>query len=85
MDVINRYLGYGSLIVIVVTVVLFVLALFVKGATHDLFVEAGVFLVSVKLIIASQRSYLQGRSIERKIDELAARIDRAAGNGPPRQ
>jgi hypothetical protein len=43
----------GSLLVIVITFILFVAALFTKGFTHDLLLEAGVFLVSVKLIIMS--------------------------------
>lgn len=40
-----------SVIVIILTVVLFAAALFVKGFTHDLFIETGVLLVSVKLIL----------------------------------
>ena len=32
--------------------------LFLKGFTHDLLLEAGVFLVSVKLILMSYRSSL---------------------------
>ena len=46
-----KYFDAGSLMVILITFVLFVLALFTQGFTHDLFLEAGVFLVSVKLII----------------------------------
>jgi hypothetical protein len=30
---------------------LFVAALFTKGLNHDLFLESGVFLVSVKIIV----------------------------------
>jgi len=44
------------LIVIVVTFMLFAIALFTKGFTHDLLLEAGVFLVSVKLILMSHRN-----------------------------
>jgi len=46
-----RHLDRGSKIVIVITLVLFVPALFTKAFTHDLLLEAAVFLVSVKLII----------------------------------
>jgi hypothetical protein len=35
---------------------LFVLALFVKGFTHEMLLEAGVFLVSVKLILMAKRN-----------------------------
>ena len=34
----------GSLVVIAITLVLFVWALFEKGLTHDLLLEAGVFM-----------------------------------------
>jgi hypothetical protein len=35
---------------------LFALALFVKGFTHEMLLEAGVFLVSVKLILMAKRN-----------------------------
>ena len=52
----NKYFDVGSLAVIVITFVLFVAALFTKGFTHDLLLEAGVFLVSVKLIMMAYKS-----------------------------
>ena len=45
-----------SVIVIILTVVLLAGALFVKGFTHDLFIETGVLLVSVKLILLAQKN-----------------------------
>jgi hypothetical protein len=42
-----------SSLVILVTFILFVLALFTKGLTSELLLEAGVFLVSVKIIMLS--------------------------------
>ncbi len=45
-----------SVIVIVLTVVLFAAALFAKGLTHDLLIEAGVLLVFMKLILMAQRN-----------------------------
>lgn len=56
-----------SLIVIVVTFVLFTLALFTKGFTHDLLLEVGVFLVSVKLIIMAYKNSVANKKI---IEEL---------------
>jgi hypothetical protein len=44
-----------SVIVIILTVVLFAEASFVKGSTHDLFIETGVLLVSIKLIFGHKR------------------------------
>jgi len=46
-----KYIDTASLSVIAITLVLFGLALFLTGFTHDLLLETGVFLVSVKLII----------------------------------
>ena len=66
----NKILDTGSLVVATITLVLFVAALFVKGLTHDLFVEAGVFLVSVKIIVmAYQNSVAVGR-LNEKLDAL---------------
>ncbi|MBW2327978.1 MAG: hypothetical protein JRF45_16245 [Deltaproteobacteria bacterium] len=47
----GKHFDMGSMIVIIVTFILFITALFTKGLTHDLLLETGVFLVSVKLIL----------------------------------
>ncbi len=69
------------LIVIVVTFVLFAVALFTKGFTHDLLLESGVFLVSVKLILMShtnsKRTYLffkELRKIEAQLQGIENRL-----------
>ena len=63
---IRKNLGLGSLVVIIVTLILFVTALFVKGFTHDLLLEAAIFLVSVKLILLTYQSNQGVASIEKK-------------------
>ena len=63
-----KTLGLGSLVVIMITLILFVTALFVKGFTHDLLLESAIFLVSVKLIILSYRNSQGVESIEKKLD-----------------
>ena len=63
-----------SLLVIAITFVLFVLALFTKGFTHDLLLEAAVFLVSVKLIMLSYISASATRSIDEKLDKIYSEI-----------
>jgi hypothetical protein len=57
----KKYLDIGSFVVIIITLILFVFALYVKGPTHDILLEAGVFLVSVKLII---KTYKNGRDMK---------------------
>jgi hypothetical protein len=49
---------------------LFVLALFFTGLTHDILLEAGVFLVSVKLIIMAYKASKSTRKIELELQEI---------------
>jgi hypothetical protein len=71
----------GSLVVIAITLVLFVWALFEKGLTHDLLLEAGVFMVSVKLIIMSYKNSLMATTIDRKLDAIVAELKKRATSG----
>ena len=68
LDLIKKYLGPGTTLVILTTLGLFIAALFVKGFTHDLLLEAAVFLVSVKLIILSYRNTKGVEAIQDKLD-----------------
>jgi hypothetical protein len=63
-------LGVTSVVVIVITFILFTTALFVKGFTQDLLLEAGVFLVSVKLILMSYKNAVTVESVEKKLDQI---------------
>lgn len=72
------FLDTGSLIVAAMTLLLFVAALFMKGITHDLFIEAGVFLVSVKIILMAHRNSIATSELNRKLDELRASLERTA-------
>ena len=72
----TRFLDKGSLFVIILTLVLFVVSLFTKGLTHDLLLEAGVFLVSVKLIIASYQAKVTEIQLNDKLDRILARMER---------
>ena len=64
-----RHLDAASHLTIAATLVLFGVALVTKGLTHDLLLEAGVFLVSVKLVIAG---YKTGQATEAVQTRLAA-------------
>jgi hypothetical protein len=64
-----------AVIVIALSVGLFVLALFLKGFTHELLLEAGVFLVSVKLILMAKKNAETEDRLEqhlRNIQEILA-------------
>jgi hypothetical protein len=60
-------------IVIILTVVLFAETLFVKGFTHDLFIETRVLLVSIKLILLAQKNVRTEENLKQqllRIEEL---------------
>jgi hypothetical protein len=72
-----------SLLVIVFTLGLFLIALFTKGITHDLLLEAGVFLVSVKLILMGYKNSASNDSIQQKLDEIHSAVqDLGRTRGP---
>jgi hypothetical protein len=59
-----------SIIVVTLTFVLFAVALFVKGFTHDLLLEAGVFLVSVKLILSSYSNSVALKKLDQQLTDV---------------
>ncbi len=65
-----KHFDIGSIIVIAVTFALFALALFFSGFTHDLLLEAGVFLVSVKLILMGYKTSVASTDIHRELEEI---------------
>ena len=64
------YLDAGSIIIIVITFVLFGIALFTKGFTHDILLEVGVLLVSVKLIMMAFKNANHSRKLENDLSEI---------------
>lgn len=66
----------GSIVVMAITCVLFVVALVAKGLTHDLLLEAGVFLVSVKLVIMAYKNGLATNRLQATLDDVADAIRR---------
>jgi len=65
-----KHFDVSSIIVIVITFILFFMALFYTGFTHDLLLEAGVFLVSVKLIIMPYKTSVSSKDIHRELEEI---------------
>jgi hypothetical protein len=66
----NKHFDTPTIIIIVITFVLFTIALFTKGLTHDLLLEAGVFLVSVKLIMMGYHHRLTTQNVLKKLSEI---------------
>jgi hypothetical protein len=75
VEELNRF-DPGSAVVIALTLALFLVSLFVKGFTHDLLLEAGVFLVSVKLILMAQKNSSSSRLTVQRLDRIATLVER---------
>jgi hypothetical protein len=71
----RKHFDVGSTIVIIVTFLLFILALFAKGFTQDLLLEAGVFLVSVKLILMAYNNSVYLKSIENELKDIKGLLE----------
>ena len=70
-----KHFGNGSLTIIVITFILFAIALFVKGFTHDLLLELAIFLVSVKLILMTYKNSIASEKLEKKLDNMDEKIE----------
>jgi hypothetical protein len=66
----NKSFDTGSILVILITFLLFASALFVKGFTHDLLLEAGVLLVSIKLIIMVYKTSTYHQDVKKELQEI---------------
>ena len=72
----KKHFDFGSIIVILLTFILFAAALFSTGFTHDLLLEAGVLLVSIKLIMMNYRNSLSNKDLSKKMDEIKEMISK---------
>lgn len=77
----NKHFDLASLLTILVTFALFVAALFFSGFTHDLLLEAGIFLVSVKLIIMSYKQSVASEAHLRELRAIRSMLERRAADG----
>lgn len=68
----RKHFDFWSIAVIALTLILFVTALLLKGLTHDLLLEAGVFLVSVKLILMSHKNSVLAIETEERLERIHA-------------
>ncbi len=87
MASIRKHLDVTSIGVINLTLVLFVAAILVKGWTHDLLLEAGVFLVSVKLILQTYKNSVATASLESRLQAIHTTLQdvaaRVQSKSPP--
>ena len=66
----KKIVKQGNILVIALTIILFLIALFLQGFTHDLLLEAGVLLVSIKLILMNYKSSKAYTEMLSKLDEM---------------
>ena len=69
----NR-LDFGSVFIIVITFILFVVSLFVKGLSHEILLDSAVFLVSVKIIIMSFKNESYIKELSKQLEEIKSLI-----------
>ena len=76
----KKIFDIGNTLVIVVTFILFTIALFVKGFSKDLLLESGVLLVSIKIIMMNRTNSNSNKEIIKKLDELNDKLNHSNNN-----
>ena len=76
----RKLLDIGSWITIAVTLVLFAVALLVEGVPHTLLLEAGVFLVSAKLVIMSYKNAMASDELKVELQRLREALEDRESN-----
>ena len=73
----SKHFDIGSLVIIAITLVLFAAALLTKGFTHDLLLEAGVFLVSAKLIVMAYKISMANQEITKELHAIKKILEKS--------
>ena len=76
----NKYFSTTDILVIVITTILFVVAIFLKGFSKDLLLEAGVLLVSIKLILMNHKNAVTNEEILRELNDLKKTVNESNTN-----
>ena len=71
----KKYFSFADSVVIIITFILFAAALFVKGFTNALLLEAGVLLVSIKIIMMNYKLSLTNQKILDKLNDLENKLE----------
>ena len=66
----NKYFDFWTIVVIILTVLLFIMALFAKGFANQLLLETGVLLVSVKIIMMSYKNVQNYEELKKDLHEI---------------
>jgi len=71
----GKHIDTGSMIIIILTFLLFIVALWVKGLTRDLLLEIGVLLISIKIIMMSYKSSKNSEEVMKELKSIKDRLD----------
>ena len=74
----------STITIISATLALFIAAVFTKGLTHDIFLEAAVFLVSVKVIFLTFRTNTMTKNILKQLEDLNSLLLSKKANKSPK-
>ena len=66
----KKYLSIADFVVIIITIILFIVALIVKGFTRDLLLEIGVLLISTKIIMMNYKNIQFNKGILKELDDI---------------
>jgi len=66
----TKYFDGWTVMIIIITIFLFIVALFAKGFTNQLLLEAGVLLVSIKIIMMSYKNIQNFNELKKDLHEI---------------
>ena len=66
----RKHFDLSLIILIALTIILLVLAIFSKGFTRDVLLEFGIFLVSAKLIILAYKNSAYNKELKAELKEI---------------
>lgn len=71
----HKHIDTPTLIVGILTLVLFIAALYTKEVLHDALLEIAVFLISFKLIIGVYKNSITSSRIEARLEKIQKTLD----------
>jgi hypothetical protein len=72
----KKYLSITDMIVIIITALLFLIALFMNGISKELLLEVGILLVSIKLILMNHKNATANEKILEELGQLKKQISK---------
>jgi hypothetical protein len=70
----KKHLSTTDFTIILVTIILFVVALFVKGFSKELLLEIGILLVSIKLILMNHKNAVANQRILEELNQVQKQL-----------